>query len=190
MAKGEEMAGLDPLGADHLDAETGLRAQPSDHRTELRLWLRLLTCANLIEAEIRRRLRERFETTLPRFDLMAQLDRAPDGILLGELSRRMMVSNGNVTGLVERLVQEGLLERQVTENDRRAVRVRLTPRGQSTFAEMAEAHGDWLAELIGQMDEGEQEALWGQLGVLKDSVRQAVTPAPTRRGRDNQTSRT
>ncbi|PTW56603.1 MarR family transcriptional regulator [Breoghania corrubedonensis] len=156
-----------------LDAETGLHARPNDHRTELRLWLRLLTCANLIEAEIRKRLRERFATTLPRFDLMAQLERAPDGIMLGELSRRMMVSNGNVTGLVERLVQEGLLERQVSETDRRAVRVRLTPHGKTVFAEMAKAHGDWLGELIGAMDESAQEDLWARLGVLKASVHKA-----------------
>ena len=69
-------------------------------RSELRLWLRLLTCTTLIEGEVRRRLRQEFDVTLPRFDLMAQLDKAPGGMTLGELSRRMMVSNGNVTGLV------------------------------------------------------------------------------------------
>lgn len=159
----------------HLDAEFKVRESPQHHRTELRLWLRLLTCVNLIESEIRRRLRERFDTTLPRFDLMAQLERAPDGILLGELSRRMMVSNGNVTGLVERLVQEGLIERQVSESDRRAVRVRLTPLGQSVFGEMAAAHGDWMAELIGALDDAEQEELWARLGDLKQSVRVAMS---------------
>jgi DNA-binding MarR family transcriptional regulator len=150
---------------------------------ELRLWLRLLTCANLIEAEIRRRLREQFDTTLPRFDLMAQLERSSEGILLGELSRRMMVSNGNVTGLAERLVQEGLIERQVSARDRRAVRVRLTAHGQTVFSKMAAAHGDWLAELIGNLGESHQERLWSQLGDLKVSVRQATVQgaAPARR---------
>ena len=81
-------------------------------RDELRLWLRLLTCTNLIEGEVRRRLRERFDVTLPRFDLMAQLDKAPDGMTLSDLSRRMMVSNGNLTGLVERLVASGHLDRR------------------------------------------------------------------------------
>jgi len=131
---------------DHIDAEYALRENPHDHKAELRLWLRLLTCTNLMEAEIRKRLRERFDTTLPRFDLMAQLYRTEDGMLLGELSQRMMVSNGNVTGLVDRLVQEGLIERQVTETDRRAARVRMTARGRSVFSEMAEAHGDWISE--------------------------------------------
>jgi len=167
--------------AEHIDAEYALRANPSDHRSELRLWLRLLTCANLIEAEIRKRLREQFDTTLPRFDLMAQLYRADEGILLGELSQRMMVSNGNVTGLVERLVQEGLIERQVAENDRRAARVRMTGRGRTVFSKMAEAHGDWIAELLGEVDENEQEQLWERLGRLKMSVRSAKGAAPDRR---------
>lgn len=159
---------------DFVDAEFKLVEGGQAHRSEPRLWLRLLTCANLIEAEIRRRLRERFDTTLPRFDLMAQLERAPDGILLGELSRRMMVSNGNVTGLVDRLVQEGLIGRRVSETDRRAARVRLTPEGSELFAAMAVAHGEWMVELIGALDAKEQEALWGQLANLKASVRSAV----------------
>jgi enoyl-CoA hydratase/carnithine racemase/DNA-binding MarR family transcriptional regulator len=146
------------------------------HRDELRLWLRLLTCANTIEAEIRRRLRDRFATTLPRFDMLAQLERSPDGILLGELSRRMMVSNGNVTGLVERLAQEGLIERQVSETDRRAVRVRLTRRGRQDFSAMAAAHAEWIAELVGALDAGEREALSDRLGALKASVRTGAAP--------------
>lgn len=160
---------------DHIDAEYALRENPHDHRSELRLWLRLLTCANLIEAEIRKRLREQFDTTLPRFDMMAQLYRSDDGMLLGELSQRMMVSNGNVTGLVDRLVQDGLIERQVTETDRRAVRVRMTEQGRGVFAEMAEAHGEWMSEMLGEMSENDQERLWNRLGELKKSVRGALT---------------
>ena len=90
-----------------LDAETKVAERPDDHKTELRLWLRLLTCTTLIENEVRRRLRDNFDITLPRFDLLAQLDRAPNGMTLGELSQRMMVSNGNITGLVDRLVGAG-----------------------------------------------------------------------------------
>ncbi|MFC0216911.1 DNA-binding MarR family transcriptional regulator [Pseudochelatococcus lubricantis] len=157
-----------------IDAEFKVHENPHAHRTELRLWLRLLTCANMIETEIRKRLRERFATTLPRFDLMAQLERAPDGMLLGELSRRMMVSNGNLTGLVERLVQEQLVERQVSETDRRAAIVRLTPRGHAVFATMAAEHSEWIAELVGDLDSKEQDALWLQLGALKASVLRAT----------------
>ena len=104
------------------------RRAPGRSRGELRLWLRLLTCTTLIEGEVRRRLRDEFDVTLPRFDLMAQLDKAPDGMTLGELSQRMMVSNGNVTGLVERLVAQGLLDRRASPNDRRAQIVSLTGR--------------------------------------------------------------
>jgi DNA-binding MarR family transcriptional regulator len=101
---------------------------------------------------------------------MAQLERVEDGLLLGELSRRMMVSNGNITGLAERLVQAGLIERNTLEADRRAVRVRLTAKGRRTFEEMAAAHAEWIAELFGELSEEEQKALWSRLGKLKSSV--------------------
>src|SRR3712207_5665729 len=114
-----------------LDAETKAVEMPEDHREELRLWLRLLACTTLIEGEIRRRLRERFQVTLPRFDLMAQLDRAPDGMTLSDLSRRMMVSNGNVTGLVDRLVEAGRLARRPSPQDRRAQVISLTDLGRA-----------------------------------------------------------
>jgi DNA-binding MarR family transcriptional regulator len=162
-------AGTDPFHG-HVDAERKVAERPQDHVMELRLWLRLLATANLIEVEIRQRLRERIATTLPRFDLLAQLERVEDGLLLGELSRRMMVSNGNVTGLVERLVEAGLIERNVSEADRRAVRVRLTAKGRHVFGEMAAAHAEWIAELFAGLSEGEQEALWSRLGSLKGSV--------------------
>jgi DNA-binding MarR family transcriptional regulator len=155
---------------DHVDAESQVADRPFDHKLELRLWLRLLAASGLIEAEIRQRLREKFGTTLPRFDLLAQLERVEDGLLLGELSRRMMVSNGNVTGLVERLVQSGLIERSIPEADRRAVRVRLTKKGRQVFSEMADAHAEWIGELLAGLNEAEQNALWSRLGRLKESV--------------------
>src|SRR5215469_6762978 len=120
-----------------LDAETKAIERPGDHKNELRLWLRLLSCTTLIENEIRRRLRDQFDITLPRFDLMAQLDKAPGGMKLGELSQRLMVSNGNITGLVDRLLAQGLLDRQPAPNDRRAQLVRLTPEGRRNFRAMA-----------------------------------------------------
>src|SRR6201981_4243537 len=94
-----------------LDSETKAVELAEDHGDEIRLWLRLLTCTTLIEGEVRSRLRERFDVTLPRFDLMAQLDKVPDGMTLSDVSKRMMVSNGNVTGLVERLGEAGHLTR-------------------------------------------------------------------------------
>ena len=109
-----------------LDSETKAVELPDDHGNELRLWLRLLTCTTLIEGEVRGRLRERFDVTLPRFDLMAQLDKVPDGMTLSDVSKRMMVSNGNVTGLVERLVESGHLDRRTSDTDRRVQVIRLT----------------------------------------------------------------
>jgi DNA-binding MarR family transcriptional regulator len=123
-----------------LDSETKVLESPHEHKDELRLWLRLLTCTNLIEREIRRRLAEKFKTTLPRFDLFAQLERAPTGMTLGDLSRRMMVTNGNVTGLVDRLLESGHLERFSLPNDRRVQIVKLTVKGRTAFARMANAH--------------------------------------------------
>src|SRR5215467_5492539 len=134
-----------------LDAETKVAERPGDHESELRLWLRLLTCTTLIEGEVRRRLRQEFDVTLPRFDLMAQLDKTPDGMMLGELSSRMMVSNGNVTGLVERLVADGLLARKPAPNDRRAQIVRLTPAGRRVFRAMARAHEGWILRIFAEI---------------------------------------
>ena len=116
-----------------LDAETKVAERPHDHRDELRLWLRLFTRKEVIETEVRRRLRDSFEVTLPRFDLLAQLDRAPKGMTLGELSQRMMVSNGNVTGLVDRLVEQGLINRRPSPKDRRAQIVSLTAGGEEVL---------------------------------------------------------
>jgi DNA-binding MarR family transcriptional regulator len=154
-----------------LDAETALADAPPGHKDELRLWLRLLTCTNLIEAEIRRRLRAEFDTTLPRFDLLAQLERHPGGLTLGEISRRMMVSNGNVTGLAARLEEEGLVERRVSATDRRAQSLRLTARGRKEFARQSAAHEGWVAELLGGLSLVEREALQRLLGRAKASVR-------------------
>src|SRR3569833_4637267 len=119
-----------------LDSETKAVELPEDHAEELRLWLRLLTCTTLIEGEIRSRLRERFDVTLPRFDLMAQLHKAPDGMTLSDISKRMMVSNGNITGLVERLVASGHVDRRTSESDRREQVIRLTRLGRAGFRKM------------------------------------------------------
>src|SRR5919206_1443586 len=131
-----------------LDSETKAVELPEDHGDELRLWLRLLTCTNLIESEVRSRLRERFDVTLPRFDLMAQLDKAPEGLTLSDLSKRMMVSNGNMTALVERLVASGHLARRTSDNDRRAQVVSLTGVGRAEFRAMAAEHELWIAEMF------------------------------------------
>jgi DNA-binding MarR family transcriptional regulator len=160
-----------------MDAETALADAPPGQKDALRLWLRLLTCSNLVEAEVRRRLRRRFHTTLPRFDLLAALDRAPEGLTLGEVSRRMMVSNGNVTGLATRLEAEGMIERRLDSGDRRAVRLSLTARGRREFARQSRAHEGWIAELLGQLSPEERTGLHALLGQAKASIRQGIDPA-------------
>jgi DNA-binding MarR family transcriptional regulator len=142
-----------------------------DHHESLRLWLRLLTCSLMIERRIRARLRERFATTLPRFDLMAQLERAPDGLRMGELSQRMMVTGGNVTGITDQLAAEGLVERRPILGDRRAQAVRLTVKGRRTFDAMAAEHERWIVELIGGLSAVDRDRLHALLGRLKTAIR-------------------
>ena len=166
---------MDDRSAIPLDSETKVAERPADHETELRLWLRLLTCTTLIEGEIRRRLRDSFDVTLPRFDLLAQLDKAPSGMTLGELSQRMMVSNGNVTGLTERLVEQGLLDRRASPTDRRAQIVSLTAEGRRMFRTMARTHEDWVADIFSGLSAGEIDTLMALLAKTKASTRKAVT---------------
>lgn len=157
-----------------LDAETKAVEMPEDHREELRLWLRLLTCTTLIEGEVRRRLRERFDVTLPRFDLMAQLDKAPDGLTLSDLSKRMMVSNGNLTGLVDRLVTTGHIDRRVSPTDRRVMVISLTASGRAEFSAMAAEHEMWIADLFGELTPKDQKDLMRLLAKTKLSARNAI----------------
>jgi DNA-binding MarR family transcriptional regulator len=140
----------------------------SEHPEALRLWLRLLTCTQLVEKQVRTLLRERFDTTLPRFDLMAQLERTPAGLKMNELSRRMMVTGGNVTGITDQLVTEGLVERIEVEGDRRAYRVRLTPRGRKQFNEMARQHEAWIVEAFSGLNDKEIALLHRLLGKVKE----------------------
>ena len=156
-----------------VDRETTATLRPGDHKAELRLWLRLLTCSMLIENGVRKRLRESFDVTLPRFDLMAQLDKTPAGLTLGELSQRMMVSNGNVTSIVEALVGQGMLDRRPSPQDRRAQVVSLTADGRRAFRQMAAAHENWIAETFAGLNATEEEQLMGLLGKAKMSARRA-----------------
>ena len=157
-----------------LDAETKVAERPHDHKDELRLWLRLFTCKEMIEAEVRRRLRDSFDVTLPRFDLMAQLERVKDGMTLGEVSKRMMVSAGNVTSLVDRLVKAGYLERRPAPNDRRSQLIQLTQAGRAHFGRLAASHEKWVAELLGDLDRKEMAAAMAELAKVKKSVRRAI----------------
>lgn len=164
-----------------VDQETRLAA---DDHFALKLWLRLLTCSNLIEARIRQQLRRDFDSTLPRFDLLAQLERA-EGLKMSELSQRLMVTGGNVTGLADQLENEGWLVRESVENDRRATRLRLTPAGRERFDAMARTHEAWVADMLCALSRDEQRQLHQLLGKLKLGLH-PVTPStpPSRRTKD------
>lgn len=136
----------------------------------LRLWLRVLTLHNMIEARVRRKLREGYDVTLPRFDVMAALYNAPEGMSMGGVSRRLMVSNGNVTGIVERLEREGLVHRRPQPEDRRRHLVRLTDAGREAFEEMAAEHERWIANMLSALSEDEARQLYELLGKAKRSV--------------------
>jgi len=144
----------------------------SEHPEALRLWLRLLTCTQIVEKQVRSQLREQFDTTLPRFDLMAQLERAPEGLKMNELSRRMMVTGGNVTGITDQLVAEDLVDRVDVEGDRRAYRVRLTPKGRKLFHEMAGRHEGWILEAFAGLNDKDIATLYKLLGKVKDYARE------------------
>lgn len=166
-----------------LDHET--RVQAHDH-TALKLWLRLLTCTSLIEGSVRRKLRAEFASTLPRFDLLAQLERHPQGLRMSELSQRLMVTGGNVTGLADQLEAEGSITREPVADDRRAIRLKLSAAGRRRFAEMAAAHERWVVTLFESLSRDEQQQLLRLLGKLKPGLlagtaREFKAPAPARR---------
>jgi DNA-binding MarR family transcriptional regulator len=149
------------------DLETRLA---NDHHQAIKLWLRMLTCTNRITGKIRSRLRENFKTTLPRFDLLAQLERHPEGLKMSELSKRMMVTTGNVTGITDQLEAEGLVRREVDPSDRRSFVVKLTPEGRRLFGEMAAVHEGWVIELFEGLSSEEKETLYALLGKLKQHL--------------------
>jgi DNA-binding MarR family transcriptional regulator len=151
-----------------LDLES--RAGENDHE-DLRLWLRLLSCTNLLEASLRRQLARDFATTLPRFDLLAQLERSPGGLKMGELSRRLMVTGGNVTAITDMLEKEELVERRIDPHDRRSNRVRITRKGLAQFRRMAARHEEWIVEQFSQLSDRQKQQLSTILHELKLHLR-------------------
>ncbi len=152
------------LGEDSIGHEA--RAASGD-RLALKVWLRLLACNAQIETEVRKRLRTHFGITLARFDCLAQLYRHPDGLRMNALSRYLMVTGGNVTGLTDELVKEGLVVREDDPSDRRSFRIKLTAPGRRVFERIAAEHERWVVELFAGVDAASQEALFEQLGQLR-----------------------
>jgi DNA-binding MarR family transcriptional regulator len=154
------------------------RTAPDQHAS-LRVWLRLLTCSSLVERQVRRRLREEFGITLPRFDVLAQLEAASRddvrGLTMSELSRRLMVTNGNLTGLIERLVQEGLVNRAASATDRRTQIVHLSAAGRRALHAMAPRHERWIDDMFEELSAEDREQLYALLGKLRASVKRLPT---------------
>jgi DNA-binding MarR family transcriptional regulator len=144
--------------------------KPREEHQALKLWLRMMVCTTRVESAIRSRLRTSFGITLPRFDMMAQLERQPDGLRMGELSKRMMVTGGNVTGIADQLVREGLVARVPDPQDGRAFVVRLTPSGQAAFAEMAAVHEAWVAELFSDIPAADKALMISLLDKMKQHL--------------------
>jgi DNA-binding MarR family transcriptional regulator len=136
----------------------------------VRLWLRLLSCTTIMEKRLRRRLIDRYDATLPRFDVLAALDRAPDGMTMGGLSRALLVSNGNVTGVVQALLRDRYVALAPSPTDGRASIVRLTEEGRDYFVGLAEAHHEWIEMMLAGLGSTDRDALYALLGRLKESL--------------------
>ena len=147
-----------------------LKAQRSVSKNKLRLWIRLLRGTSYMESVLRARLRKRYSVTLSQFDVLAALSRSRGGMIMSEVSRLLMVSNGNITGIVDRLVDEGLVIRSLREGDRRTSFVRLTGKGQEKFKRMAEQHEKWVNELLQDFSPEETDDLITMLSRLKKPI--------------------
>lgn len=146
-----------------------LATEPTGNKERLRLWIRLLRAARIVEGELRERLKREFDSTLPRFDVMSALNREPAGMLMSDLSRFLLVSNGNVTGIVDRLVADGFVVRSNREGDRRTSIVTLTEAGGERFAVMAAAHESWIDELLHEIDREDATKLSAMLKAFRSN---------------------
>lgn len=157
------------------DLESRLNPGSCNH---LRTWLRFLSCGRLIENEIRSRLRREFNTTLPRYDLMAHLEKHPKGIKMSDLSKHLMVTNGNITGITDQLVKEGFVQRTKLPQDRRSSLLKLTAKGRVQLAEISAAHNEWVCSIFGQLSDQTIQNMMGSLDELKMHSHLFTTATP------------
>ncbi len=146
------------------------QAKTTRGKQSLRLWLRLLSCESIVEQTVRTRLRNAFDITLPQFDVLSELEHAGDPLTMSQLSQKLMVSNGNVTGVVDRLERDGYVRREASPTDRRVQFITLTDKGVVTFRKMAEIHEQWITALFANMSTTEIKGLLGGLGKAKESI--------------------
>jgi DNA-binding MarR family transcriptional regulator len=148
----------------------GAAAPAEKGQLELRLWLSMISCSMKMESLLGQRLRREFGTSLARFDVLAQLERFPDGLTMSELSRRLIVSNGAITGLVDKLTDAGLVTRREDPNDRRSMIVRLTRKGREIFLRMARRHEEWVVSILGELSSAAQTELLQNLTLLQRNL--------------------
>ncbi len=162
----------------HIIPQDREMAAVADDKLQIRLWLRLLACTHLIEGQIRTNLRTEFSTTLPRFDVLAQLHAAQQALSMGDLSARLMVTTGNVTGLIDAMERDGLVVREPHPSDRRSTLIAMSPQGRALFSEMAPVHQDWIDDLMQGLDRADMVQLFSLLGQLKLSAGRKVAIEP------------
>jgi DNA-binding MarR family transcriptional regulator len=164
--RGAEPRPLAPTGPEFRDR---LGGAPHSKLSQ-QLWLRLSSCASVVEKRVRARLEQEFATTLPRFEVLAAIERHPTGLTISQVSRAIMVSNGNVTAVANRLLEDGWIVRTVDSHDRRVATVRLTRKGRAAFARMANAQAEWIDRMFAELADGELDELMKRLGDLRRSV--------------------
>lgn len=153
------------------DVETRLNESDSD---SLRLWLRLNSCNNQVQNYIREKMRQEFNLTLPRFDLMAQLIGHKNGLKMGEISERLMVSNGNTTSIVLQLEKDGLVERLINQEDRRSTLIRLTTKGTKLHNKINKSYVQWLEDIFATVSTAQYKRLHKDLSDLKLNISKRV----------------
>jgi DNA-binding MarR family transcriptional regulator len=153
-----------------MNRKPDIRPAEQGSKQRLRLWLRLLAVTRKIEAELRDRLRTEFDSTLPRFDVLAALSRHEQGLRMSALSGVLRVSNGNVTGIVDRLADDGLVVRVPVAGDRRAMLVRVTAKGAEVFARQAAEHEMWIDNMLAELSPDEARTYAARLRTLAQKL--------------------
>lgn len=161
----------------NIDLETRINDSSSE---DLRLVLRLAAFNNLIQNELRNRLRLQFDMTSPRYDLLAQLATETQGLKMGELSERLMVSNGNITAISSQLEKAGLISRTTNRQDRRSTFIKMTAKGKKNFAKMESSYNQWVEEILSQLTKQSKERLYENLQECKQAVASLLATTETK----------
>jgi DNA-binding MarR family transcriptional regulator len=152
-----------------VSSETAIK-EASRRKEAFRLWLRLSSCERSIEQRLRSHLTEKFDVTLPQFEVLGELERHPEPVAMSQLSIRLNVTSSNLTGVIDRLVRKGLVRRFRSQKDRRVQHIELTAEGRTVHAEIAADNAHWIARAF--MDLTDEE-----LVLLRKLLQQACLSA-------------